>query len=369
MKVLVLWADDRSPNLGVRVLGAGTEALARRVWPDAEFVFYNYGSGTAPVRLGSAKAVIAEAVTRRAGLGAWFAQFDVILDTRAGDSFADIYGLPRLAAMCASTEVAARQGVPVVLSPQTIGPFESKVAGLLARRSLKTASLVMARDSTSADAAARLGRPVDVATTDVVFALDVPEPESSLDVVLNVSGLLWQPGPHVDSATYRATVAAVYDALVAAGRTVSLLAHVLPAPTSDDDAAAVAEFAATHAPEAEILRPTSLNHVRQLLAGASLVVGSRMHACLNALSVGTPAVPLAYSRKFAPLMADLGWSHVIDLRSDADSAPERLVELAGRAELRSEVVGLRERAYATLDRATESLAALRPDARPANRAA
>ena len=161
----------------------------------------------------------------------------------------------------------------------------------------------------------------------------------------------------------------MYDALVGAGRTVSLLAHVLPSPTSDDDAPAVAEFAATHAPEAEILRPTSLTHVRSLLAGASLVVGSRMHACLNALSVGTPAVPLAYSRKFAPLMADLGWPHVIDLRSDAADAPERLVELAGRAELRSEVVTLRERAYATLDLATESLAGLRPDARPANRAA
>ena len=271
----MLWADDLSPNLGVRVLGAGTEALARRVWPEAEFTFYNYGTRTAPVRLGSYADVAKEAVTRRAGLTAWFERFQVILDTRAGDSFADIYGLNRLASMCAATEYAARVGVPVILSPQTIGPFESRRARLLARRSLKTAELVMARDSISADVSARLGRPVDVATTDVVFALDVPKPTVQRDVILNVSGLLWQPGPHVDAAAYRRTVADVYDRLVAQGRTVSLLAHVLTFEHLDDDEPAVREFQQAHAPDAEILIPTSLEDVRRMVAGASLVIGSR----------------------------------------------------------------------------------------------
>ena len=126
--VLVLWADDRSPNFGVRVLGAGTEALARRVWPEASFIFYNYGARTAPVRLGSLPALGREAVTRRGGLGRWFATFDLVLDTRAGDSFADIYGLAGWRPCAAATEFAHRSGVPVVLSPQTIGPFASRAA-------------------------------------------------------------------------------------------------------------------------------------------------------------------------------------------------------------------------------------------------
>lgn len=367
MRILVLWADDRSPNLGVRVLGAGTEALARRVWPEAEVVFYNYGTRTAPVRLGSAAAVAREAVTRKGKLREWFADFDLIMDTRAGDSFADIYGLPRLTAMSAATEYAHRAGVPVVLSPQTIGPFGSRLAQLEARRSLKTASVVMARDSESAKASATLGRAVDVLTTDVVFALDVPEPIAGHDVVLNVSGLLWHPGPHVDSATYRACVGKVYDTLVAQGRTVSLLAHVLPSDNSDDDMPAVEEFARTHASDAEIIRPESLTHVRQLLAGANLVVGSRMHACLNAMSVGTPAIPLAYSRKFAPLMADLGWQHVIDLRTASDGAEMRVADLAARDDLAGQVSTLRERAVSTLGKATEALAAVNLTGRRADR--
>lgn len=355
MRILILWADDRSPNLGVRVLGAGTEALARRVWPDAEFVFYNYGARTAPVRLGSPRDLLIEAATRRRGLMDWFAEFDLILDTRAGDSFADIYGQARLVAMTTAAEFAHRAAVPVVLTPQTIGPFGSRVARLMARRSLHTAALAMARDSLSRDAAAQLGRPIDVLATDVVFALDRPQPTRQLDVVLNVSGLLWHPNPHVDAAAYRHIVVDVHDALVSAGRTVSLLPHVLPSDNVDDDVPAVEAFRTQHAPGAEVLHPESLNEVRELLAGASLVIGSRMHACLNALSVGTPAIALAYSRKFAPLMADLGWPHVIDLRDADNDVPAKVASIAARIDLVSSVERLNAYAQTTLAAAADAL--------------
>jgi polysaccharide pyruvyl transferase WcaK-like protein len=355
MRILVLWANDRSPNLGVRVLGAGTDALVRRVWPDAEVSFHNYGAKTAPVPIGSLRALAKETVTRRGGLADWFRGFDLVVDTRAGDSFASIYGLERHAAMSASAEYAHRCGVPVVLGPQTIGPFDSRISRAVARRSLRTSALVMARDSASADAAARLGRPVDVLTTDVVFALDVPEATTRRDVILNISGLLWQPNSHVDSTAYRAAVTGLYDALVGQGRTVSLLAHVLESSGADNDLPAVREFAQTLAAGAEILQPSSLTDVRQMLRGANLVIGSRMHACLNALSVGTPAIALAYSRKFAPLLGDLGWQHVVDLRTDPAEADRLALEIASRASLSEETAELGGRAAVLLERATDAL--------------
>ncbi len=284
MRALVLWADDRSPNLGVRVLGAGTAALVRRVWPDAEIVFHNYSAGTAPVRLGSLTYLGLETVTRRQRLADWFRGFDLVLDTRAGDSFADIYGIHRLASQVAAAEFATRSGVPVVLTPQTIGPFTSRLGRALGRRSLRTAAVVMGRDSISGEAAQRLGRPVDVVATDVVFALPDPGTGPRRDVVLNVSGLLWRSNPHVDAAAYRDTVRQVYDTLRRSGRSVTLLAHVLSTIYhGDDDVPAIEAFAAEHATEAEVLIPESLEEVRQAVAGAELVIGSRMHACLNAL--------------------------------------------------------------------------------------
>lgn len=355
MKILVLWASDDSPNLGVRVLGAGTQALARMAWPGCDVTFHNYGAGSAPVRLGSPRALAKEAITGRGRLREWFRTFDVVLDTRAGDSFTDIYGLHRHLAMSATAELATRQGARVVLSPQTIGPFDTHRGRALGRRSLHQAALVMARDTVSADVAAHLGRAPVVVTTDVVFALPVPDAVTSRDVILNVSGLLWNPNPHVDAATYRTQLARLYRRLVAQGRTVTLLAHVLASKSADNDVPAVEEFRRTEAPDAELIVPDSLDHVRTVMAGASLVIGSRMHACLNALSVGVPAIPLAYSRKFAPLMGDLGWQHVVDLRDRPDSSADQALAIAGRLGLTSDVDKLRSTANASLSQAADAL--------------
>ena len=91
-----------------------------------------------------------------------------------------------------------------------------------------------------------------------------------------------------------------------------------------------------------------------MVASCRLVIGSRMHACLNALSVGTPAIPLAYSRKFEPLLADLGWRRTVDLRRN-----EHTVALALRhseaPELDREAAEVRQRAAPLLDRAHDAL--------------
>ncbi len=324
MRVLILWADDKSSNLGVRALAEGSAALVRRVWPDALTAFQSYGPGDAPMRVGDPRALLREWATNRRGLRGWLKGFDLVVDTRAGDSFADIYGMRRLTTMSLLAEFARRVHVPVVMGPQTIGPFESRRGTLVGKYTLTKASAVMARDRISADSAASLGRAVDVLATDVVFALDVPAVPKRFDVLLNVSGLLWRGDAHVDSAAYRRTVGRLYDGLVADGRTVGLLAHVIGSDDPDNDVPAIRSFVADTGVDAEVVIPTSLTDVREIVAAAELVVGSRMHACLNALSVGTPAVPLAYSRKFAPLLDDLGWTHNVDLRSDADPASHAL---------------------------------------------
>lgn len=355
MRALVLWADQRSTNLGVRALADGAAALVRSAVPDASVEFQSFGrNGPAPIALAHPRTLLREWVTRRAGLADWFRQYDLVLDMRAGDSFADIYGPRRLRIMSAVAEFVHRAGVPLVLGPQTVGPFSGWQSTMLARRSLHTAALCMARDSVSAREAVRLRAPRLVETTDVVFALPQPPADGSRDVVLNVSGLLWQPGPHVDAQRYRAVVRELHDGLVRQGRTVSLLAHVLESNGPDDDVPAIRELAATSAPESEIIVPRSLDEVRSVLAGSTLVIGSRMHACLNALSVGTPAIPLAYSRKFEPLLGDLGWRHTVDVRSD-DSPAQRVLAMAGSDGLSSDVALVKERAASSLQPAVEAL--------------
>ncbi|MFF1574412.1 polysaccharide pyruvyl transferase family protein [Leifsonia sp. NPDC058292] len=354
MRVLILWADDASPNLGVRALGSGTAELVRRVWPDAEIVFQNYGLRVPQLPIGRVRSLVKERLLGRLGMQKWLAGFDLVIDTRSGDSFADIYGRRRLVVMSTVAEFATQAGVPVVLGPQTIGPFDSRRGRTIGRHSLRRAALVMARDSASAGHAGELGRTPDVLTTDVVFALPRPDVAKSRDVVLNISGLLWFPNPHVDSAAYRETVTRLYRSLTASGRRITLLAHVLESDNPDSDIAAIREFSASVAPDAEIVFPTGLGDVRDTVASANVVIGSRMHACLNALSVGTPAVPLAYSRKFTPLLADLGWTHTVDLRTSADPVADVLAELASPT-LRQDADAALARAHQTLSVAERAL--------------
>lgn len=326
VRALILWADPDSPNLGVRVLASGTEALVHACWPDAAVTFHNYGSRRAHLPIGRLRSLLFERAFGRRGMQDWFRTFDVVIDTRSGDSFTDAYGLHRHAIMTAVGVFAAQAGVPVVLGPQTIGPFTTRRGRALARASLRSARAVFVRDAHSAVVAKRLGPKECIATTDVVFALPVPHISVRRDVLFNVSGLLWNPNSHVDHERYRALVRETCRRLTDAGRTVTLLAHVVHSGNADSDADTVRELAAELGLEAVI--PSGLDHVRAEVASARVVIGSRMHACLNALSVGTPALPLAYSDKFHPLLADLGWPHGVDLRARAVTTEIVLAALA-----------------------------------------
>lgn len=317
-RVLVMWADNRAPNLGLRVLAAGSATLLAEASGDMVDVdFQDFGPGDSPVSFGT-RAILKDIGRPDGPIKTKLRGYDLILDTGAGDSFADIYGFKRLAFIAYAHWMMRRLGIPLVLGPQTIGPFNTALGRAIARRSLRQAELVMARDGASAHYAdSTLGRPVDAVGTDVVFMLPPEAPAMpSRDVILNVSGLLWFGDDHVDSAYYRAQVQEFIETLEAGGRRVSLLAHVVNSAQGNDDIDAIdAAFGVLGRPGIDLLVPRDLSEARSYIASGRFLVGARMHACLNALSQGVPAIPWAYSRKFEPLLSAVGWPHVFDLRA------------------------------------------------------
>lgn len=359
-RILVLWAEESSPNLGVAALARGSRDFLRRLAPEAEIVFANYGARPPQVPWGRPRSLVRERVLPRFGMQEYFGSFDLVWDTRSGDSFADIYGLGRHLTMSLVHEFAVQSGTPVVMAPQTIGPFDTRRGRLLGRRVLHRSSAVLARDPDSAHAAVALGRPADAVTTDLVFAIDPPARGPERDVLFNVSGLLWQENPHVDATSYRKVVRESIAGLRAAGREVTLLAHVLDSPNPDNDVPVVRGLASEFDGALEVIVPTGLDDVRSTISGASILIGSRMHACLNALSVGVPAVPLAYSRKFAPLLNSVGWDIGFDLRKDEPAhLPERLLAEVAQADVRAAAVAAAQ-GRASLDTAAAGLRKLLP---------
>lgn len=354
MKALIVWADNKSSNLGVRALGAGTAQLLRSALPGIDLSFQAHAPGDSPVALGPAKVQAKRLLERESELGEWIKTFDMVVDTRAGDSFADIYGLRRLLTMSLFAELVTKSGVPLVMSPQTIGPFATRRGRLIAKRSMHHARLVMARDSSSAEQAQQLGTRVDVLATDVAFALDPPVKAVSRDIIINPSGLLWFPNQHVDCARYREAVVAICQTLIQRGRRVTVMAHVIDSPSSDNDVPAVRDLAQTLGDGVETCIPVDLEEARAVLSSANAVVAARMHACLNALAVGTAAVSMAYSRKFQPLLSDLGWPHSVDIRTAGPHATT-VLRMLDSPTLASSVAGVRERAQERLALAASAL--------------
>lgn len=348
MRVLVGWAGDTSPNLGVRVLGRGSADLLRAALPDARIEFMDFGARPAALPWGRPRSLIRERLTGRAGMMEWLGQFDLYWDTRSGDSFADIYGMQRHTKMSLVHEFAVQAGAAAVLAPQTIGPFGTWRGRRLAQRNLRRSALVFARDPASARAAEALGRPADRLTTDLVFGISQPTPSGDHDVLMNVSGLLWKASDHVDHGSYRAAVHTIISRLLADGRRVTLLPHVLDSHDADNDVPVSRALQDEYDGRIGLHVPRDLDDARSVIAGAELVIGARMHACLNALSTGTPAIAMAYSRKFQPLMSELDWPHVVSLAESTDAAADVLRAV--------EAPALAERARSAMTRGQELLA-------------
>ncbi|WP_075863695.1 polysaccharide pyruvyl transferase family protein [Gordonia sp. CNJ-863] len=317
--VLILWADSRSPNLGVRVLARGTAELIGGVLPKAKVEAQDFSGGALGVNLGPrtlAKDILSGGRLLRRRLR----KYELIIDTGAGDSFTDIYGLRRPFIMWYVHRVCVAMGKPVILSPQTIGPFGSPVSRIIARNRISTSDLVIARESVSYHVAAGLSsRTAKVVGTDVVFSLPMPLPLARTevhDVLLNVSGLLVNGDNHVDGAAHIQVLETIVSGLKARGRRVELFAHVLDSGKSDNDVSAIEKVqrSSTLLGDCEKVIPADLEEARGHIASSKLVVGARMHACLNSLSVGVPAIGMAYSRKFHPLFTSLEWPCLVDAR-------------------------------------------------------
>lgn len=155
MKVLVLWADDRSANYGVRVLAEGAGHLSREAWgDDIEIQWQDFGRPGLPGSFG-VRAIVRDMLSfgRSGPIRSVLRCADIVVDTGAGDSFSDIYGLKRLFVMVYVQLRCIFLGKPLVLFPQTIGPFHTRIGALAAGAVLERAACVIAREPHSADVA------------------------------------------------------------------------------------------------------------------------------------------------------------------------------------------------------------------------
>ena len=361
MKFGLLWHSFSSGNLGVGALSISNMLLideaARKCGVTPEFLIIgssgpcSYPPSTSEFNYQvlefSEKTLLKNPLKLYQAIGSC----DAVFDIGEGDSFSDIYGGKRLVKQLLGKGMALTGHVPLILSPQTIGPFKSSIGAKASQQLMARSSMVFARDHQSFQVLEGFGTPNRDEVIDVAFRLPFERPErpagrTQLAVGLNVSALLHHGG-YAGNANqfglktdYRELNDRLITTLLERGHEVHLVPHVIPRGFAHEDDYEVCRELHERFP-LTILAPRFAGPIeaKSYISGMDFFTGARMHATIGAFSAGVPVVPLAYSRKFAGLFNSLEYPRVVDLTTaDTTTALEQVLScLDQREQLKAEV--------------------------------
>lgn len=411
--IALLGVTKNTDNYGVRVLLSSCVDALAKAHPDADFIVLDYGYQPdswieqtsvgpksivlAPLRF-SWRLYLPNNILRLllvALISRWLpsglrdrirnnnpslrriVELDSCYAISGGDSFSDIYGLRRFAYVTLPQLLVLALDSPLVLLPQTHGPFSSWLARWAARLTYRRACTVMTRDAEGIDAVREvvgsamfpvrlvpdlgLGMSPGELNASVVDQIRALRPESGL-VGLNVSSLLYMGGyTGRNMFNLREPFPELVDALVEClvrrlDASVLLIPHVCGPEHSQEDETRLCKRLQK---KYEAIYPGKVHYIdsyfdhrqmKALIGECAMFLGARMHACIAAASQAVPAVCLAYSKKFKGVMEPLGeGACVVDLRtatlaevlqSTEKTYSQRVVL---RSDLRNRAQGIRSR--------------------------
>jgi colanic acid/amylovoran biosynthesis protein len=383
-KICILGANFDNANLGVAALAYGSLTVIKHHYPDADIFILDYQKQPStyrilnqermveipvlnmrfsknPLQSNHIASLMAQALLLRYLPIQWMREqyirrhpylkqlkeTDLVFAISGGDSFSDIYGMKRMLYVSLPQLLALLLGKPMILLPQTIGPFKRWLSRRLASKILSGAEIVYSRDEEGLahtrnllGARAEQARirfspdvafvvePVDFQTRSIQGGVEQLRMDHRPVVGLNVSGLLYQGGYRHSNmfglkSDYRELICDLVRLLIEKKRArVILIPHVLGEERHlESDRPACQEiynsFSENHHQYLhmidDIYKPTEIKH---LIGQCDFFVGSRLHACIAALSQHVPAVGLAYSRKFAGVLKSAAVDDlVVDLRA------------------------------------------------------
>ena len=346
-----MWHSLASGNLGVDALTAANLAILRSVAAERGRVLEPVVIGMADHRppnrsslageqLPEAYPIHRRSLLSRSGFWQLADGIDCFVDIGAGDSFAQIYGPKRFFFLWLTKVMALLRGKPLLLAPQTIGPFASASYRAAARPVLERASAVVARDFQSSDLAREIAPSARIVNSvDVAFRLPFEDrsahrSETRTKVGINVSGLLFHQASTGSnrfdlSYNYAAVMRTLIASLTARPDVqVLLLTHATSATDHTDDDGAVCDLLAREFPLA-IRAPDfpDSSAAKSFISGLDFLYAARMHACIAAVSSGTPVMPIAYSRKFSGLFGSLGYDEGLPVQGVTGAeAHRRLID-------------------------------------------
>lgn len=253
-------------------------------------------------------------------------QSDLVIDITAGDSFSDIYGYDRFISTSRIKRITELLNVPLVLGPQTYGPYMNKKSEKYAEKILKNANMIIARDAVSAQLATILSGKCVKYTTDLAFQLPFnskKEQHKTIKIGINISGLLVKEhfeqgieGTVSLKTDYDKYIDLLLDYLsIDPKYEIYLVSHVEP------DYKACKIYHIKYANTSLVPLFDNPIDIKSFLSDLDIFIGARMHATIAAFTSGVVTIPTAYSRKFSGVYNVVDYHRIIELTElDTDEA-------------------------------------------------
>ena len=330
VRIGLFWFSDTSGNLGVGALTVSQIDRLKKLFPASsyELIFTIFGNpGPLKYDVGAECNFFDASGFSLAknffSLVGRLRDQDFVIDIAEGDSFTDIYGIPRFLKIIFPRFVMTIFGVRWFLAPQTLGPFRHLWVAWLANLSLRGAAIVATRDKIWPPSVKSTATREVLVTADLAFGMQaerIKKMSRSIDYVttggasaahhigVNISGLLWQGEFNSQwnmELDYKSLSILLIDKLIAE-YTVHLVPHVFGAScVADNDNHPLTYFSEKRSNPALLLhhQVASPQEAKKLVSQVDIFIGSRMHACIAAISQGIPTIAIAYSEKFHRLLS------------------------------------------------------------------
>ncbi|MBA7621725.1 hypothetical protein ES703_29091 [subsurface metagenome] len=260
-----------------------------------------------------------------------YARADLIIDL-SGDSISDNYHLLQSIQACFFLLPAIFLGKAVVIYPQSIGPFRTKLAEFVARFTFNRVKFILTREEITKDYLEKVGinkAPVYLAP-DISFLL-APAPDEVIKEILLKENIGKNDRPLIGMSVsqeiarfaktkdgyngYVKLMAQVVDYLVSRLNAKVILVPEVIGPTKASDDRVIGALVLDEIEHKDralsITNEYGPEELRGLIGQCDLFIGARMHANIAALSTHVPTIAIAYSYKFHGIMKMLGQENFI----------------------------------------------------------
>lgn len=241
--------------------------------------------------------------------GRFVRNISLVAALNGGDGFSDIYGEKLYRSRLQFMNIAMRAKVPLIIMPQTIGPFVNQKIKDEAKAIMQYASEVYVRDKEYTSELEKMG--INYQLTNDLSAFMKPEtwdieikPDS---IGINISGLAYS-NKFLDLAGQFAAYPELITRLVKhfqqKGKTVYLIPHAYGynnPEANNDDFVSTREFYESLDNKTNVVfvdKDLISPRVKYVISRMSFFIGTRMHANFAAIFTKVPLFGLAYSFKF-----------------------------------------------------------------------